>query len=231
LQAQENQLGHLLFAWQQHGLAGDFEKFLVYALPVIEGTVRQQLTHLNQLADQALADEALALVLDHLRRLPTCVDKPPGITRGQLPSSTAERPVSCFRLSVDVANSGERYLTWLTQRRTVDTIRRCQRERQRCRNFSALAQGQLARAQAANERGLRREAQQTEINDNRLAWIQRMLAELSPPDRLLMELVLKGKTLVVISHVLDCAEGTVSRRRKRIEAWLRRQALCADDDR
>jgi DNA-directed RNA polymerase specialized sigma24 family protein len=51
-----------------------------------------------------------------------------------------------------------------------------------------------------------------------------MLNRLEPHDRLLMELCLEGKTLAVIAHVLGCCEGTVCRRRQRIEQWLREAA-------
>lgn len=184
--------------------------------PLLESVAERTLRRFND-ADRSLIDETVSLVLDHLRRLPlddTTLATPPA----------AERLVRPFQPAPHEQNAGRRYLIWLTQRRAMDVVRREQRHRRCSRCYTASNPQQIAAAITRASWTRQVTATSQAHQNDRIEWLQRILDRLAPADRLLMEMVLEGKTLATIAHVLDCSEGTVSRRRRRIEQSLREAA-------
>ncbi len=208
----------LLLAWQKQQRQDALEQLLREARPLVENVAHQTLQTVG-LADGPSIDDTVALVFDHLWRLPQAAVSATAQGNGHL--GQLQRAVMPFSPRPGDATPGQRFLVWLTRRRAADIARR---QRRRVGSFSQHSSEQLQRADAvaASQQVARDESQL--LHDDRRGWLYDMLGHLSPADRLLMELILEGKTLAVIAHVLGCCEGTVCRRRQRIEEWLRESA-------
>jgi RNA polymerase sigma factor (sigma-70 family) len=213
-----DQYGHLLLQWQEHRSDNALSELLRLAHPLIEGVARQAL-HDAGIGSNNFLDDTLSLVADHLRRLPGTPLPDAGPHRNDLASK--QRRVMAFAPKPGQTNPGRRFLTWLTRRRAADVARQHRRRCHLAGSFSECNPDRLQRAvaDAALNRFADRDLQQRQ--HERIDWLHSMLNRLEPHDRLLMELCLEGKTLAVIAHVLGCCEGTVCRRRQRIEQWLR----------
>ncbi len=220
-QLQLDQYAQLLLQWQEHQSDDALSALLRSARPLIEAVARRALHDLGIGADTFL-DDTLSLVADHLRRLPRT--PLPGAGSHSNDLAREQRRVRAFAPRPGETYSGRRFLTWLTRRRAADVARRHRRRRHLAGSFSECNPDRLQRAvaDAALNRFADRESQQRQ--HERIDWLHSMLNRLEPIDRLLMELILEGKTLAVIAHVLGCCEGTVCRRRQRIEQWLREAA-------
>ena len=209
----DDAFGRLLLRWQDQQDDEALYNLFTTAQRLLESVAERTLR--GAVPDSSsLVDETVSLVLDHLRRLPlhhqTVTD----------PLAT-DRAVRPFRPDPRKQNAGRRYLVWLTRRRAMDVARREQRHRRRCRCDTASDPHQVAAAITRESWARQLAAASQARQDDRIEWVRAMLALLDPADRLLMEMAVEGKTLATIAHVLDCSEGTVSRRRQRIERSLR----------
>jgi RNA polymerase sigma factor (sigma-70 family) len=196
-----------LIAWQETGEHSCLERLIVAVVPLAERMAKATLHRLG-VDDPSAVDDTVSLVLDHLRRLPG--------------SSTSERPVAPFtprpddRRNEGPSDSGLGYLLWLVRERASDIARSHRRRLRHATLFSLLDEQTTHRAHAC-----------TAIDGDgpSLADLCSRLHEatprLPPRERLVIELLLEGKTQAVISHVLDVCEGTVSRLRARAIAMLR----------
>jgi RNA polymerase sigma factor (sigma-70 family) len=126
----------LLLRWQQSGDHGDFAALWDVAARLTMQTVKQVFRRAS-CRDTASMDEAVALVMDHLRRLPS-------------------GKVTPFK----AAGSGAAYLTWLAGRRAADVLRlrrlrarRLQRLADALPLITAVADGETER-DAQNRRAL-----------------------------------------------------------------------------
>lgn len=205
----------LLLAWQEQRRQDALVQLLREARPLVESVARQTLQKVG-LADGPSIDDAVTLVFDHLWRLPRAAVSATAQGNGHL--SQQPRAVTPFSPGLGDVAAGERFLIWLTRRRAADIARR---QRRRVDSFSQHSSQRLQRAEAVAASQQLADDESQLLHDDRKTWLHDMLGHLSPADRLLMELSLAGKTLAVIAHVLDCCEGTVCRRRQRIEEWLR----------
>jgi RNA polymerase sigma factor (sigma-70 family) len=195
----------LLLRWQETGNHAVFEQLLRIIRPQIERVAAKTL-QLQGVQDRNAVDDAVALVLDHLRRLPG-----PG---------GAERSVGRFapKRRQEPADPGRGFVCRLAQDRAVDVVRT--RRRQRSVPFSQL--------EAAEGPGF-----EVAIPGNAHAGsplidrVRSAAVRLDPRQRTLVEMLLEGKTQAVIAHVLGINEGNVSRLRARTLADLR--TLLADD--
>lgn len=196
----------LLFRWQETGSDAVLESLVGIVLPEVRRVIVETLRR-RGIRDPAAADDALSLVLDHLRRLP---------------AAGGDRAVA--RFSPARASPGSRrerdpgigYLRQLTRARASDVAR----ARRRCHGipFSSLgvdARSSFERRIAVSALG---KAALPAASD-RLAEAAR---KLEPRQRMLVELLLEGKSQAVIAHVLGVNEGTVSRLRARAIESLRR---------
>jgi DNA-directed RNA polymerase specialized sigma24 family protein len=203
-------LSVLMLRWQATGAEATFEVIVEQVRPHVERVVERVLRR-HGLRDPAAIDDAVALVLDHLRRLAG--------------SEAQERPVAKFapaatRTSTRTTRDpGRAFVTCLATDRARDVARA--RRRQRIVPFSQLG----ADATQSFERRLADSASAGDgpppIDRAREAAVR-----LEPRQRLLIELLLDGKSQAMIAHVLDVSEGTVSRLRGRAITAL--QALLEE---
>lgn len=197
-------LSRLVIEWQATGGEPVFEAIVGQVGPHVTRVVEQVLRR-QGIRDPAAVDDAVSLVLDHLRRLAD--------------TSGRERPVAKFAwikpavgASVD-RDPGHAFITCLAMDRARDVARA--RRRQRSVPFSQLGE----EAAQAFERRL---AAAPAIGGQPLVdRIRAVAAGLEPRQRLLVELLLEGKSQATIAHVLGVCEGTVSRRRGRVITLLR----------
>lgn len=212
----DDAFGRLLLRWQDEHDDKAFQELVATARLLVTSVAERSLRNVNR-DDSFLIEEVVSLVLNHLRRLPFYHQAVANTLAG-------ERAVRPFRGIVHDPNAGRRYLVWLTRRRALDIARRAWRDQRHCRCYTASNPHQIAAAIMQASCDQQAAAGLRALQDDRLEWIQTMFALLDPADRLLMEMVLEGKTLATIAHMLDCSEGTVSRRRQRIEQSLREAA-------
>ncbi|MFM8415074.1 MAG: sigma-70 family RNA polymerase sigma factor, partial [Planctomycetota bacterium] len=196
----------LVLRWQETGSDQTLETLLGIVVPellrVIGETLRQR-----GIRDPAAAEDALSLVLDHLRRL-----RGSGSDRRVAPFL----PTRANPRTRRERDPGVCYLRQLARARASDVARA--RRRRRSVPFSALdpaAGTSFEQAIAAPCCG----DPETPSACERLAEAVR---ELEPRQRLVVELLLEGKSQAVIAHVLGVNEGTVSRLRARAITSLRR---------
>jgi RNA polymerase sigma factor (sigma-70 family) len=198
----------LVACWQETGCHVVFERLVREVRPEVERSVERTLWR-RGVRDPAAADDAVALVLDHLRRLPG--------------GHASERHVAKFEPRVrrgrHGADLGRSYIGRLAQDRAIDVVRSLRRRKSL--PFSQFA----ADGGRSLEEGLEAAAA-----ENAIPLIDRLrdaLVKLEPRQRMLVELLIVGKSQAVIAHVLGLSEGTVSRLRVRAIATLRR--LLADE--
>jgi DNA-directed RNA polymerase specialized sigma24 family protein len=205
-----NTFALLLSAWQASGDHGHLDSLLVATRPLIERTASRRLRH-HHVNDPAAVDDTVSRVLDHLRRLPGSSAGERVVARFVSPAAVAELP----------GNAGEAYIVTLTQDRARDVARSRRRIKHRTACFSELS--------AAATTGLAMHAEDGAAAGDAmspLAATCRRLHEVIPflesRERSVIELLLDGKTQVVIAHALDVCEGTVSRLRSKAIESLRR---------
>jgi RNA polymerase sigma factor (sigma-70 family) len=146
-------------------------------------------------ADRSAVDDVVSLVLDHLRRLPC--------------GNAGERRVALFRGDDATVGRGLAYVRLLARNRARDVARARHRRDRRARVFSML-----------DAMGWQAVAAGRPVNDLHEQLLD-AVAQLEPPLRQVVELLLEGKSQATIAHVLDVCEGTVSRMRKRAVDRLR----------
>ena len=198
-------VSRLVLEWQSTGVEPAFEALLGQVGSHVK-RVAERVLRRHGLRDPAAVDDAVSLVLDHLRRLAD--------------SHGRERPVAKFIIVRPAAGGrpgrdpGQAFITCLATDRARDVARA--RRRQRSVPFSQLG----AEAALAFERGLAAAASA----GGGQPLIDRIRAEAAgfePRQRLLVEFLLEGKSQATIAHVLGVCEGTVSRLRGRVIAALR----------
>jgi RNA polymerase sigma factor (sigma-70 family) len=193
----------LMIAWQETGSHDALESLVRTVLPELERVIAGTLAE-RGIRDPAAVDEAWSLVLDHLRRLAGAESEDRRVTR-----------FTPARVSTVAKDPGWGYLRRLARSRARDVARR--RRRGRSVAFSQLGRHDEQRLAAI----LTNEAPAGEailpVGDR----IRQAADSLEPRLRLLVELLLDGKSQAVIAHVLGRSEGTVSRLRRRAIAALR----------
>ena len=195
-------LGRLLAAWQSSGDPARLAPLLAAARPIIERTARRILLR-RAVADPAAIDDVVSQVFDHLRRLPG--------------TSTGERLVASFTPRPQSEDDGCGYVVWLSSRRALDVVRDRRRCRRQARCFVEIAAADLA--------GLADTGHATPDDSPAPDTCRRLhaaIAQCEPRQRLVVELLLAGKSQAVIAFVLGVCEGTVSRLRSKAIDSLRR---------
>ena len=201
---------HLL-DWQTTGDPDCLTLLVNAALPLAVQTAKASLHRLG-IHDPSAVDEAISLLLDHLRRLAT--------------SATNERvvapfvPRDCDRHGAGPIDSGRAYIVWLTRERAADVARARRRRSRHTTVFSLLDTRMTSRLQectASSDASSDEMQTQADLS----LRLHDAIPHLPPRERLIMELLLEGKNQATVAHVLDVCEGTVSRIRTRAIATLR----------
>ena len=196
----------LLLSWQETGSDHAIESLVGLVLPDLLRVIRQTLRQCG-VRDPAAADDAVSLVLDHLRRLPG------GGNDRRVARFLPERASPRSRRERD---PGLGYLRQLARARAIDVART--RRRRRSVPFSALgpdADTPFEQTIAVPSAGPADAPPRSEL-------LAAATLELEPRQRLVVEQLLEGKSQAVIAHMLGVNEGTVSRLRVRAIESLRR---------
>jgi RNA polymerase sigma factor (sigma-70 family) len=195
----------LLCAWQSTGDHTALEDLIRSVEPVAAVTIARVLGQ-RGIRDPAAVDDALALVFNHLRRLPG--------------PATGEHAVTPFDPGRGAAaDHGRAYLRRLAHDRAIDVARRRRREARHVATFSALedaAAGSLHErmtAPASAAQGDDREPAECRLDE--------VIDALDPREQEVVRLLIDGKSQAVIAHMLGVCGGTVSRLRGRVIAKLR----------
>lgn len=191
-------LGGLLERWQASGDPAQLEAVVAAVRQVVELVAGRTLAECH-VADRSAVDDVVSLVLDHLRRLP----------RG----SAGERRVALFRGDDAAVGRGLAYIRLLARNRARDIARARHRRDRHARVFSMLDDTGWRAVSAGGAAGRAADDLHEQLLD--------AVAQLEPPLRQLVELLLEGKSQATIAHVLNVCEGTVSRMRKRAVDRLR----------
>lgn len=204
--AASHDIAHALQAWQETADKFWLEHLIRDTRPRLESAARGVLRRL-QISDWSAVDDALALVFDHLRRLPFV--------------SAGERSVARFDTSRTVGersgDPGLAYLVWLAHERALDVARQRRRQATRCRLFAATH-----RATLFDHTDFELSADADEPECDAAARLHAALSKLEPRLCTVVELLLDGKSQAMIAHVLGVCDGTVSRMRSKAIAELKR---------
>ncbi|RLS78206.1 MAG: sigma-70 family RNA polymerase sigma factor [Planctomycetota bacterium] len=193
----------LLNDWQRDGDHEVFAKLVNLARPTVDATAAA-LLHRAGCRSKATADEVTSLVLDHLRRLP-------GV-------SGADKPVTCFSCGADADHqAGTRYVVWLTQVRTKDSLRT---RRRRARQSPTAREVRPCHGSPCPEGDGRQQAAARNAAERHDA-IYEAVDALDANGRALISMLLAGMTQTAIAASLGVCEGTVSRRRFRAITQLK----------
>ena len=195
----------LMLRWQETGNEREFEAIVAEVRPQVE-QVAERVLQRGGLRDLAAVDDTVSLVLDHLRRL--CV------------GDGGDRPVARFTPAAGGCrhaprDPGRTFVACLAKDRARDVVRA--RRRQRSVPFSQLGE-EAARAFEQRLVASDPAAEGPPLIDRVRAATKR----LEPRQRLLVELLLEGKSQAAIAHMLGVCEGTVSRLRGRAIVALQR---------
>jgi RNA polymerase sigma factor (sigma-70 family) len=198
----------LLHAWQRSGNTRALEQLIDAARPVATNVIARVLVG-RGIRDPDAIDDALALVFDHLRRLP---------------GATPEQRVSPFAPRRRGGDRGRAFVHRLAQDRALDVARGCWRRARQAVAFSQLSPAATARAEATLADGV------APVNgpsaDVAAARVRAAVQRLERRDREVVTLVLAGHSQVAIAAALGVCAGTVSRLRRR--ALERLRALLAE---
>lgn len=191
----------LLLEWQATADERHLESLLRMSSDLLWQTARTMLIRCG-VADPAAADDAVALVLDHVRRLP-------GVAAN-------EQQVARFRpcRSVRSNDPGAAYLIWLSKERARDVARR---RRARARHMQPLSQvepsGSLTPLQTL--------VGSSNINADDLIRLEQAIEGLKARQAIVIRMLITGQNQAQIAAELNVCEGTVSRLRIRAIARLR----------
>lgn len=195
----------LLLDWQETANEGHLKTLVNATRRLMERVARAVLLR-SGVADGSAVDDAVSLVLDHLRRLPGASDR--------------ERRVANFRPAAATGDgdAGEVYLVWLTTERTRDVIRRRQSRERTAKSFSSLArtshQGMPCQAEAA-------ESGHEPPAEDHSSRLEQVLVHLEPPLATVIRMLLAGHSQKAVAEATGVCEGTVSRQRARAIERLR----------
>jgi RNA polymerase sigma factor (sigma-70 family) len=198
-------LARLLLQWQESGQEPVLERLIRAAEPMASYVIERVLRR-RGIRDPQAVDDALALVFDHLRRLP-------GAGEG-------ERSVSPFTPAATAGDRGRAFLRQLAQDRALDVARARRRRARHVCTFSQLDELAVSRLEDGcidTPAGSAAAA----VGDEPSCRLHAALARLPPRDRQVIGLLLEGKNQAVIAHVIGVCEGTVSRIRRRAIDRLR----------
>ncbi|MFM8702811.1 MAG: sigma-70 family RNA polymerase sigma factor [Planctomycetia bacterium] len=200
-------LASLLLDWQATAEPGCLDRLVTTIRPLVERLAEATL-HRHGIRDAFAVDEAVSLVLDHLRRLPG--------------SPTGERLVKPFAprhsdsCMCSLIDAGRSYVVWLARERAADVARARRRQAR-----STLVFSQLDKPAAARMRQCTATAADSSAEPHLCDRLREAITQLPPRERTVIELLLEGKSQAVIAHALEVCEGTVSRIRARALATLR----------
>ena len=195
--------------WQATADPLALERLVRSALPLIE-RMAQALLRSHGIVDPSAVDEAVSLVLDHLRRLPGAVVEDRLVARFDPRVSAAAAPHG--------SDAGRAYLLWLSRERARDVARARRRQCRHAVPFSLLDRPTIHRVHDVAERGRDDDPEPaSDLHDRLLGAIGR----LPERERAVVELLLAGHTQAVIARTLSICEGTVSRLRTRAVDTLR----------
>lgn len=194
----------LLLRWQEQGEPAVLEQILRMARPLIEASASLTLRRMS-IRDANLRDDAVALVYDHLRRLPA--------------SGNRDRDVQVFRPRRQGTHCGRgddavAFLRWLAKARARDVARTVRRAR-RMVLFSDMEQ-----VSGDGLDSTKRSSQHGRGDDRRDA-LHKGLEQLDDRSRQVFRWLAEGDTQAAIAQRLGIAEGTVSRIRSRGIAVMR----------
>ena len=194
----------LLCAWQSTGSHAALEDLMHAAEPVATLVIVRVLGQ-RGIRDPAALDDAIALVFNHLRRLPGPAAGEHGVAPFDPGRGTA-------------ADHGRAYLQRLAHDRAIDVARRRRRETRRMATFSALEAG--AAASLTNRMVMPATPVEPDESTESGCAIEEAVSQLDPRERELVRLLIEGKSQAVIAHMLGVCGGTVSRLRARVIAKL-----------
>ena len=188
----------LMLRWQETGDEREFAAIVAEVRRQVE-QVAERVLHRQGLRDPAAVDDTVSLVLDHLRRLAAGEGRDRPVAKfAPIPGAGRHAP----------SDPGRAFVACLAKDRARDVVRA--RRRQRSVPFSQLGadaarafQQRLAAPDAAT------------VGPPLIDRVRAAAKRLEPRQRLLVELLLEGKSQTVIAHVLGVCEGTVSRLRAR----------------
>ena len=192
----------LVTRWQETGCHEAFEQLVSEVRPEVERSVERTLRR-RGVQDPAAADDAVALVLDHLRRLAGSGDSEREVAKF-MPARPRKQPGG---------DLGRSYIGRLARDRAIDVARSLRRRKGRPFSLFAAADGRSPEDDIEGDAA----AHAVPLIDR----LRAALAELEPRQRTLVDLLVAGKSQAVIAHVLGLSEGTVSRLRARTIAALR----------
>ena len=194
----EQPIAVLLVAWQETGARSALEQLLGATRSRLERRITAVLRQ-HGVHDPNAVDDAMSLVLDHVRRLA-------GATGGDRPVAAFEPARADRRDRID-HDAGLGYLLRLARSRALDLARAR-------RTKDGLVFSDLPRELPASvpcRTSLPHPADQ----------ILAAAAELEPRQRAVIELLIDGQSQAMIAAALELSEGTVSRLRARAVARLR----------
>lgn len=196
----------LLCDWQTTANHESLEQLIRLATPGVMLVVGRVLWQ-HGIRDPGAVDDAIALVLNHLRRLPGVAEGDPAVARFDPARGTA-------------ADHGQSYLHKLAHDRALDVARRRRREGRRMATFSSLDDVNGAAIPARMSAANNESGEGDESGDTAHGLLHEAVSGLEPREQTLVRLLLEGKSQAVIAHVLGVCEGTVSRLRGRVIAKL-----------
>lgn len=206
VQTASHPIAGALLAWQETADEIWLEDLIRATRPLLESAARGVLRRL-QISDWSAVDDTLALVFDHLRRLPATAPGERGVTpfttgRGTNPGSS---------------DPGLAYLVWLVHERALDVARQRRRQAARRRIFATTCH-----ASRVDQAGFDRSMIDDDAACDIAARLHAALAMLEPRLCLVIRLLLDGKSQAMVAHMLGVCEGTVSRLRTKAIADLKR---------
>lgn len=197
----------LLLGWQSTAEHDHLERLVAAAHPIVERVAKVTLLG-HGIRDAFAVDEAISLVLDHLRRLP-------GAQAGER-TVTPFTPEHTARCSCGLIDSGRSYVVWLARERAADVARSRRRRSRTTPVFS-----QLDKPETSKVRRCIVESADTSAQADLCVRLRHAIPRLPDRERTVIELLLEGKSQAVIAHLINVCEGTVSRIRARALVSLR----------
>lgn len=214
-------IGSRLLRWQDDGDADAFESLVQTILPVLEGLAGRMLRR-HGIADTSAVDDAVSLVLDHLRRLRGAGDGELRVARFLPDPLRSGRGTPGERgHDREPADAGMAYVCWLIRDRAADVARARRREARRAIPLSPLHDPPDQTGHGLSSHTAIGAAEIDDIAE-RAASLQEAIALLEPRLRTVTEMLLDGKSQASIAKTLNVCEGTVSRLRRRAILELRR---------
>lgn len=204
-------IANLLLDWQSMGRPDQLEAIVTAIRPLVKRMAAATLQR-RGIPDPFAIEEAISLVLDHLRRLHCSPSCEPPVAR--FVSSHA----NCCRTSQ--ADPGRAYVLWLARERAADVARARHRQSRHFVVFSQLDKTTTGRLEACIASG-DSDGDATASTGDLRTQLHEAIGMLPPRERMVIELLLEGKSQAVISHMIGVCEGTVSRLRSRATAKLR----------